>query len=223
MIKLKSIEEPSSPRNDYLKSLKASSRSPAGLLRLPQRQPRAASKAVRAACHKCHPSCPRRHAVRARPRTRPSRRTPRGAHGRSGAARGRCPRVLICLLAAGSCSGSSATVLNGAPVLNNGKLKRGQEDHVRLHRKSRSRLRVLQRSNSKELEASTAIFDCDLDDFIGALDELPPPKPNLIRSKATCTKPFSELEEDLDYLLQLGKGEATVQREAPLFDNSSRP
>ncbi|PUZ55582.1 hypothetical protein GQ55_5G223900 [Panicum hallii var. hallii] len=145
MIKLKSIEEANSPRNDYLKSLKASSRSPAGLLRLPQRQPRAASKAVRAACQKCHRSCPRRHAVRARPRTRPSRRTPRGAHGRSGAARDRCPRVLICLLAAGSCSGSSATVLNGAPVLNNGKLKRGQEDHVRLHRKSRSRLRVLGR------------------------------------------------------------------------------
>jgi hypothetical protein len=27
--------------------------------------------------------------------------------------------------------------------------------------------------------------------------------------------------EDLDYLLQLGKGEATVQREAPIFDNFS--
>jgi hypothetical protein len=66
-----------------------------------------------------------------------------------------------------------------------------------------------------------AIFNCDLDDFIDAVDELPPSGPNSIKSEAMCTKPLSELEEDLDYLLQLGKGEATVQREAPLFDNFS--
>jgi hypothetical protein len=82
---------------------------------------------------------------------------------------------------------------------------------------------TLQRSESKELEVSTTIFDHDLDDFIDALDELPPPGLNSIRSEATCTKPLSELEEDLDYLLQHREGEATVQREAPLFDNSSRP
>jgi hypothetical protein len=76
---------------------------------------------------------------------------------------------------------------------------------------------TLQRSDSKELEASTTIFDHDLDHFIDALYELSPPGPNSIRAKATCTKPLSNLKEDLDYLLQLGEGEATVQREAPLF------
>jgi hypothetical protein len=34
---------------------------------------------------------------------------------------------------------------------------------------------TLWRSDSKELEASTAIFDRDLDDFIDALDKLPRP------------------------------------------------
>jgi hypothetical protein len=82
---------------------------------------------------------------------------------------------------------------------------------------------TLRRSDSNELEASTAIFVRDLDDFIDALDELRPLGPISIWSKATCTKPLSELEKDFDYLLQLGEGEATVQREAPLFDNSSRP
>jgi hypothetical protein len=81
---------------------------------------------------------------------------------------------------------------------------------------------ALRRSDSKELEASTTIFDHDLDDFIDALDELPPPGSNLIWSDATCTKPLSQLKEDLYYLLQLGEGEATLQREAPLFDYSSR-
>jgi hypothetical protein len=66
-----------------------------------------------------------------------------------------------------------------------------------------------------------AIFDLDLDDFIDALDELLAPGPSSIWSEATCTKPLSKLEGDLDYLLQLGKGEATVQQEAPLFDNFS--
>jgi hypothetical protein len=37
---------------------------------------------------------------------------------------------------------------------------------------------TLRCSDSKELEASMAIFDHDLDDFIDALDELPPPGPN---------------------------------------------
>jgi hypothetical protein len=68
-----------------------------------------------------------------------------------------------------------------------------------------------------------AIFDGDLDDFIDALDELPPLGPNSIRFEATCTKPLSKLEEDLDYPLQLGEGEAIVHQQAPFFDNSSRP
>jgi hypothetical protein len=80
---------------------------------------------------------------------------------------------------------------------------------------------TLWRSDSKELEASTAIFDRDLDDFIDALDKLPPLGPNSTRSEATCTKSLSKLEDDFDYLLQLREAEATVQREAPLFDNFS--
>ncbi|RLN00555.1 hypothetical protein C2845_PM06G25080 [Panicum miliaceum] len=73
---------------------------------------------------------------------------------------------------------------------------------------------TLQRINLREPKA----FDRDFDDFISKLKT---PRPSPIRSEAVLPKTLSELEEDLDHLLQLGEEEATGHPGATVYNNHS--
>jgi hypothetical protein len=76
----------------------------------------------------------------------------------------------------------------------------------------------LQLSNQKKPEATAMDVNRAIDDFI---DNLEPLEPSLPRSEVLYHKSLSESEEDLDCLLQVGGGEATVYRRAPIFDDYS--
>jgi hypothetical protein len=68
----------------------------------------------------------------------------------------------------------------------------------------------------RESQAPATAFNCNFDDFIDQLGEVQ--SPDLVGETKHDSKSLSALEEDLDRLLQLGEGEATARREAPVFD-----
>jgi hypothetical protein len=63
---------------------------------------------------------------------------------------------------------------------------------------------------------TAAAFNHSFVDFIDQLGEVPSPEP--VREIKHNSKSLSVLEEDLDRLLQLGEGEATVRRGPPVFN-----
>jgi hypothetical protein len=82
---------------------------------------------------------------------------------------------------------------------------------------------TLQHSGPQGPGASTSAFDRDLDDFIYKFgDSSSPNLPEKLKySPVFESKSLSAVDENLDFLLQLGDREATACQGAPVFDDYS--